>query len=927
MPRFKLLLLTAFLTFSVESAAITYYVSSTGNDNNPGTINSPWRYCPGMPGWTGSASLVAGDVIYFNNTDTWTAASGNSIIQAVAGVIYDGKTWGAGSKAILRATGSLSRSIVNMMEDHQTLPTVVRGFELDANNQVTSGVGINWPNWTNHLTGAKKILDDCIIHSVSSRQTLGQYQYGIIVSTGRRNVENVEITNCVVYDISRDGIALYPGNVDNSVYLKNILVRNCEVYNTGQDPDYTAGRGSGTKNWVIDGTIEYCYFHNTGGAGLVANTQNSSFNGPENLVLRYNLIKNAGHAGVYIHHSDELEGFEMYGNLIIGCTFEGLLVESSINNTFSARIYNNTFYKNCQGGNFQEVRIKDYSANPSSLEMINNIFYADNGKRCIYDDGSKISAHNNNLYYRNDGLQNTLVYDNGTTYNGLSITNYETAAIASNPLFKDESGIPTGFIGTYSVNLRPNPDGFSITMGSQARDSGLSLDPHYNGSINSIIRPVGSAWDIGAYEYGDTIGTAQVVKPIISPNGGTFLNEVTISLSTVTPGAEIRYTLDGSIPNISSPSYAGPFTLTSDATLKAVAFKNGYDPSEIASANFTIMTGTGTRVADGLLALYTFLEGGGSTVTDVSSVGTPLDLTVDSPGNISWGSGFLSINSATIIKSSGPASKLNSACMASNEITIEAWIKPDNTTQLGPARIVSLSADPFERNFTLGQSSLDYDIRLRTTTTGVNGNQPSLAAANQANTNLQHVIYTRQTNGLATIHIDGTEVANNSAIGGDFSNWNSNFVLGLANELTNDRPWLGEIHLAAVYDRALTSQEVLQNYAAGPNPNPITIIDRDNGSTVSDQFKLEQNFPNPFNPSTRIVFSLQTPGEVRLIIINLNGEIVDELLNKPLPAGEYNTTWNASRFASGVYFYQLSIRPNSANIKHFVDTRKMILLK
>jgi hypothetical protein len=420
-------------------------------------------------------------------------------------------------------------------------------------------------------------------------------------------------------------------------------------------------------------------------------------------------------------------------------------------------------------------------------------------------------------------------------------------------------------------------------------------------------------------------GTPIALKPLIEPDGGSFFFQVTVTLVTTTPEAEIHYTIDGSTPTLSSPLYSGPFLLTSDATVNAIAFKNGYEPSEMATAAFNVTTGTGIRVEGGLLALYTFLEGGGLTVNDVSDVGTPLDLTIDSPGNTSWGTGFLSINSATIIKSSGPASKLNSACMASNEITIEAWIKADNTTQFGPARIVSLSADPFKRNFTLGQSGLDYDIRLRTTTTGVNGNQPSLTAVSQVNTTLQHVIYTREESGLATIYIDGTQVAVSTSIAGDFSNWNSNFALGLANELTLDRSWLGELYLVAVYDRALTAQEVLQNYSAGPNPGPITNVDRDSGSDVLDYFKLQQNYPNPFNPTTQIKYALPRAENVSIIIYNLIGQRVKTLISQNQTAGNYSVIWDATddtgqKLGSGLYFYVLQAGEYRA-------VKKMMLLK
>jgi hypothetical protein len=55
-------------------------------------------------------------------------------------------------------------------------------------------------------------------------------------------------------------------------------------------------------------------------------------------------------------------------------------------------------------------------------------------------------------------------------------------------------------------------------------------------------------------------------------------------------------------------------------------------------------------------------------------------------------------------------------------------------------------------------------------------------------------------------------------VGGDFSTWDNSYLFALANELQDDRPWLGEFHLVAVYSAALSGTEVQQNYQAGANP-------------------------------------------------------------------------------------------------------------
>ena len=87
------------------------------------------------------------------------------------------------------------------------------------------------------------------------------------------------------------------------------------------------------------------------------------------------------------------------------------------------------------------------------------------------------------------------------------------------------------------------------------------------------------------------------------------------------------------------------------------------------------------------------------------------------------------------------------------------------------------------------------------------------------------------------------------------------------------------------------------------------------------EFSLSQNYPNPFNPSTVIEFSLpEDVDEVLLTIYDVLGQRVTQLVNGNLKAGKYKYQWDASRFASGMYIYEL--RANK-----FVSVKKMVLLK
>ena len=199
----------------------------------------------------------------------------------------------------------------------------------------------------------------------------------------------------------------------------------------------------------------------------------------------------------------------------------------------------------------------------------------------------------------------------------------------------------------------------------------------------------------------------------------------------------------------------------------------------------------------------------------IRGVLTPLDLEIADPGNVTWNSsGYLTVNSSTIMSSGVAASKIIDASVATNELSVEAWIAPANTTQSGPARIVTLSPNTSERNFTLGQNGDQYIFRLRTTTNGTQGTDTVVTTASgTVTTNLTHVVFTRDALGDAKIYLNG-EIAADSGVVGNLSNWDSSYELSLANEFTLNRTWLGEIYLVAVYNRALGQTEITRNYNA-----------------------------------------------------------------------------------------------------------------
>jgi len=153
------------------------------------------------------------------------------------------------------------------------------------------------------------------------------------------------------------------------------------------------------------------------------------------------------------------------------------------------------------------------------------------------------------------------------------------------------------------------------------------------------------------YHTGDPIGpqsncqsSGGVASATILPNGGNFDGSTTVSINSSTANATIYYTTDGSTPDQSSMLYTAPITLTSSVTLKAVAFKDGLNPSWATTATFTNTAGMVFIEAEKMqLSGYSIdqaaLQGEGIVITDKTTV----PLTASATTNFTGSSGTYSI--------------------------------------------------------------------------------------------------------------------------------------------------------------------------------------------------------------------------------------------------------------------------------------------
>ena len=103
---------------------------------------------------------------------------------------------------------------------------------------------------------------------------------------------------------------------------------------------------------------------------------------------------------------------------------------------------------------------------------------------------------------------------------------------------------------------------------------------------------------------------------------------------------------------------------------------------------------------------------------------------------------------------------------------------------------------------------------------------------------------------------------------------------------------------------------------------PISVVTsvKNLSNIAPEVFSLQQNFPNPFNPSTTIGYSMPESGLVKLVVYDVLGRLVATLVDRKQTSGVYTVPFHASSLTSGVYFYRLNIGTST-------QTKKMMLLK
>ena len=184
---------------------------------------------------------------------------------------------------------------------------------------------------------------------------------------------------------------------------------------------------------------------------------------------------------------------------------------------------------------------------------------------------------------------------------------------------KPQDTVTAGTGYTASISWSPAHDPFDFNTAYTAT---VTLTPDENHSFDGTEFPDG--WTLDGLD--ETTGAVKLKKtfdktdmdtvktPVIDPNGGFFTGGTTVRITCATEGAVIHYTTDGTTPTANSPVYTGPLNIYQTLTVKAIAVKNEFYDSAVASAEFTLFA-----PVDPSTCTLIFSTNGGSVIPNVTA--------------------------------------------------------------------------------------------------------------------------------------------------------------------------------------------------------------------------------------------------------------------------------------------------------------------
>ncbi|MFA5011774.1 MAG: T9SS type A sorting domain-containing protein [Ignavibacteria bacterium] len=250
----------------------------------------------------------------------------------------------------------------------------------------------------------------------------------------------------------------------------------------------------------------------------------------------------------------------------------------------------------------------------------------------------------------------------------------------------------------------------------------------------------------------------------------------------------------------------------------------------------------------------------------------------------------------------------NAACFSGNQV----WWSPVGESKIKHTTDMGVSWD--DQTIPLANITA---ICFNSTSTGLAGG--SSASPGLLKTTNSGVNWTALTSPYPSSSISGI-------VGAASTYWASQQGTGISKSTDDGATWTtdytspaGSFYHITKSRMGATIWGIRSNGGISRYGQPIVAVNPSTSETPAN-YKLSQNFPNPFNPVTKISYSLPKNGFVTLKVYNALGVVVANLVNDSKAAGNYSVDFNASEFSSGIYFYNI-------NVNGFTDTKRMMLIK
>lgn len=260
----------------------------------------------------------------------------------------------------------------------------------------------------------------------------------------------------------------------------------------------------------------------------------------------------------------------------------------------NAKIFHNTFL-NCEQPFFLGRNSSGTGAlNPSGVEVRNNVVQSAPGDGAVFaiDYGTSAIAFGGNYVYHPDSNYGVTGLS-GVTYGPGSPGLAQDATLGyaipsgSSPVL----GLAGGTSPATTLDIR------ALTRPASGKDSGCHEREVSGAGVGPLVRE-----DVGPEFYGGPAGTfippgSQAAAPAFSPAAGTYASAQSVTLTSSTSGATIRYTTNGTNPTATTGTiYSGPVSIAATTTLKAIAYKSGLTDSVVTSGAYTITPPGGTTI-------------------------------------------------------------------------------------------------------------------------------------------------------------------------------------------------------------------------------------------------------------------------------------------------------------------------------------------